>query len=183
MKRTLFTSIVLLAGSLLAYWFGLAPTAIARDFSQKSVSVPGRCHMGQCLERDYLGKVLLATAGDAKLYAVSLTVQLVPMGSTASEAGVTPTEVTHYVYCSTQNPTYMIPFEGEYYASSLNPGGDNWSGASMDAHWMYWAACHDEIAWDLSSEALQSQAIDLGYSLDLEETSYTIGDPFEVLEN
>ncbi|NEO82738.1 MAG: hypothetical protein F6J87_00520 [Spirulina sp. SIO3F2] len=155
---------------------GLAVSAQAND-----LILPGRCHMGQCWENKFLGKTPLQAGPNGTLYAVELALRIWPIGTEPSSDFDAPR--TSYIYCSTTRPAIIFRFEGDttYYGNLLNPGGDNWSGATQDAYPIYWATCHNFVGPDFFSQAMTTKAIELGYPLNLPNESLQLANPLEIM--
>lgn len=139
----------------------------------------GRCHMDECWDQKFLGKTLLKSSSDGRLYSVKLAPRSWPMNSSPpSRFG--PAE-TGYVYCSATKPAFIFRADGIYYAHLLNPGGD-WYGYNVSDHRVYWTTCHNFVGPDFFSEEMRSRAIQLGYPLNLPSEQIELNNVLEIMD-
>lgn len=146
---------------------GLLSSVLLADAAFADFVLPGRCHMGLCGETRFISKDILRAGSDGMLYSVELAYRSYPIFSEPSGTFGEPN--TSYVYCSTSRPAYIFNSDGTYYASFLNPGGNDWFGYNMSNYPIYWATCHNFVGPGFFSERMTANAIRLGYPLNLRQ--------------
>jgi len=87
----------------------------------------------------------------------------------------------NYVYCSKTRPAYVFSSDGTYYGHLLNPGGA-WYGYNKSDYPVYWTTCHNFIGPEFFSEEMTSQAIRLGYPLDLTSEQIELKNVLEIMD-
>ena len=136
-----------------------------------------RCHGHYCLEIKSVKKTFLKNGPNGKLYSIKQIRRDYPDGSLTggkiSKGKFREDKEPSYVYCSTSKPAVITKHEGNYLATTLNPGGFVDS-ASTESNVLYWNTCHNFVGPDFFSARMTRKAKSLGYPLNLQRSQFEL---------